>query len=71
MLMVPIFGFWHKEWFFFFLYILVIPKISTMIICDFKKKSIYILKGNLPSTLDQIGKFQLQQLFAKDFHQIM
>lgn len=42
-----------------------------MIICDFKKKSIYILKGNLPSTLDQIGKFQLQQLFAKDFHQIM
>nr|BAE90746.1 unnamed protein product [Macaca fascicularis] len=38
MLMMPLFGFWHNEEFFFFLYVSVFPKLSFMIICDQKKK---------------------------------
>lgn len=52
MLTMPLFGFWHNEEFFFFLYVSVFPKLSFMIICDQKKKkSMYILKDNLPSEL--------------------
>lgn len=65
MLTVPIFGFWHTEgFFFFFLHILVVFKISTGITCHLKKKSVYILKDHLASILDQMGKFQLHLLLV-------
>uniref|UniRef100_A0A667GZ73 Uncharacterized protein n=1 Tax=Lynx canadensis TaxID=61383 RepID=A0A667GZ73_LYNCA len=51
MLMVPL-GFGIMKGIFFSLCSLVAFKISTVIICDFKKISINILKGNLPSVLD-------------------
>ena len=61
----PVFEFWHNKAVFFLFQLFGSFKnfYSDQIIWDLKK-SVYILKGNLPNVLHQIQKFWLQCLFV-------